>query len=97
MKVNDSYNLSSFICGGYREGALCGECKVGYSALIILVVMAMNCSMKLRTCTCVCRVRRKDSSVTHGISTFLIICYGQYTRVSSLVFKTLSNTLSTND
>ena len=28
---------------------------------------------------------RKDSAVTHGISTFLIICYGQYTRVSFLI------------
>ena len=30
--TNDSRNLSSFICGGHREGALCGKCKVGYSA-----------------------------------------------------------------
>ena len=28
---------------------------------------------------------RRDSSVTHGISTFLIICYGQYTRVSFFI------------
>ena len=28
---------------------------------------------------------RKDSAVIHGISTFLIICYGQYTRVSFFI------------
>ena len=28
---------------------------------------------------------RRDSSVTHGISTFLTICYGQYTRVSFFI------------
>ena len=32
MLTNDSRNLSSFICGGHREGVLCGKCKVGYSA-----------------------------------------------------------------
>ena len=51
--------------------------------LIALIVVMMNCSMK--QCTRVNKMKRKDSSVTHGISTFLIICYGQYTRVSFFI------------
>ena len=52
-------------------------------AMIVLIVIILNCSTK--TCTQVCKVKRKDSSVTHGISTFLIICYGQFTRVSFFI------------
>ena len=53
--------------------------------LIVLIVFTLNYSMKFKTCAHMCRVKRKDSSVTHGISTFLIICYGQYTRVSFFI------------
>ena len=42
-------------------------------ALIMFIVITMNCSLKFRMCTHMRRVKRKDSSVTHGISTFLIL------------------------
>ena len=49
-------------------------------ALIMLIVVTMNWSLKLRTCTHICslRVKRKDSSITHGISTFLILLRAVY-------------------
>ena len=55
-------------------------------ALIILIVIVINCSVNIR-CKKMYKLKllRKDSSVTHGITTFLIICYGQYTRVSFLI------------
>ena len=49
--------------------------------LIILIIILMNCSSKL--CTRICS--RRHSSVTHGISTFLILCYGQCTRVGFFI------------
>ena len=54
-------------------------------ALIVLIVITVNSSAKFKECTQVCRIKRKDSSVIHGISTFLIICYSQYTRVSFFI------------
>ena len=51
-------------------------------AFIMLIVITLNCSTKTCTPTCMRKMKLKDSSATHGISTFLTICYGQYTRVS---------------
>ena len=61
--------------------------------LITVIVIAMNFSLTSVRCLQICKAKkafrwRKDSSVTHGISTFLIICYGQYTRVSFFILTT---------
>ena len=60
--------------------------------LIILIVVTINSSLtKISCCSRAtqCNFKlfrwRRDSSVIHGISTFLIICYGQYTRVSFFI------------
>ena len=57
--------------------------------LITVIVIAMNFSLTSVRCLQICKAKtsgwRKDSSTTHGISTFLIICYGQYTRVSFFI------------
>jgi hypothetical protein len=62
--------------------------------LVTLIVIIINSSLTNILSPCclrMCRWKakafrwRKDSSVTHGISTFLIICYGQYTRVSFFI------------
>ena len=56
-----------------------------YTLLLIVVVVCVidncggNCLGKL------CRITTVKSSVIHGISTFLIICYGQCIRVSLLL------------
>ena len=58
-------------------------------ALIAVIVIVMNISWMSMRCMLTCKVKtrwlRKNSSVTHGISTFLLICYGQYTRVSFFI------------
>ena len=59
--------------------------------LITLIVLTMNfslmgtCCLRISQCKAKALGWRRDSSVTHGISTFLIICYGQYTRVSFFI------------
>ena len=56
--------------------------------LIFFIVLVMNyCNKKfIRVCPGKCWPRvRKDSSITHGISTFLVICYGQCTRACFLI------------
>ncbi len=62
--------------------------------LVTLIVIIINSSLTNILSPCCLRMSRwkakafrwrKDSSVTHGISTFLIICYGQYTRVSFFI------------
>ena len=59
--------------------------------LVTLIVLIMNfslmnmCCLRLSQCKAKALRWRRDSSVTHGISTFLIICYGQYTRVSFFI------------
>ena len=60
--------------------------------LITLIVIIMKFSLTNILCcrrTSQCKAKalgwRRDSSVIHGISTFLIICYGQYTRVSFFI------------
>ena len=54
--------------------------------LVTTIVVMMNYS-SIKRCSWMCKAKgwRKDSSVTHGISTFLTICYGQYTRVSFFI------------
>ena len=54
--------------------------------LVTTIVVMMNYS-SIKRCSWMCEAKgwRKDSSVTHGISTFLIICYGQYTIVSFFI------------
>ena len=51
----------------------------------MLIVITFNCSIKICTPTCMHKMKLKDSSATHGISTFLTICYGQYTKVSFFI------------
>ena len=55
--------------------------------LILFIFLSMNyCNKKFICCTCQGkRWIRKDSSITHGISTFLVICYGQCTRACFLI------------
>ena len=59
--------------------------------LVTLIVLTMNFSLMGMCCLRIsqCKAKplgwRRDSSITHGISTFLIICYGQYTRVSFFI------------
>ena len=57
-------------------------------ALIVFIIVIMNHSIK-NSGKHGSKMKRKDSSVTHGISAFLTICYGQYTRVSFLILKTI--------
>ena len=57
--------------------------------LVTIIVVMMNYS-SAKKCSWMCRANstcrwRKDSSVTHGSSTFLIICYGQHTRVNFFI------------
>ena len=55
-------------------------------ALIILIAILMNYSTKRCSGTCILKVCRwRNSSVTHGISTVLIICYGQCTRAGFFI------------
>ena len=55
---------------------------------VTIITVLMNYS-SLKRCSWMHKLKakgwRRDSSVTHGISTFLIICYGQYTRVSFFI------------
>ena len=59
--------------------------------LVTLIVLTRNFSLMNMCCLRISRCKaktlrwRRDSSITHGISTFLIICYGQYTRVSFFI------------
>ena len=53
-------------------------------ALIILTVFLMNYSNKYCS-RLICNQVRRRSSVTHGISSVLILCYGQCTRVGFFI------------
>ena len=52
--------------------------------LILLIVFMMNYSTRCNSLTLCNKIRRR-SSVTHGISTVLILCYGQCTRVGFFI------------
>ena len=61
-----------------------------FALILITVIMKFSstntlCCLRIAQCKAKALWWRRDSSMIHGISTFLIICYGQYTRVSFFI------------
>ena len=61
-----------------------------YSLLLVIVTVKIMdmCNIRKHCCECCFKLRRKQTvrgSITHGLTTFLLLCYSQFTQISLMI------------